>query len=248
MTQDRHDDKVLPPLTRVTKQGVTYARPERIEQEIAAALDLPLNQAFKLAASGHLSPQALVFFLRRFRPNKRSTEYDAMFMAFFSRIERAGTRHLSDIPSHLHERAHDQVRDKVLSWMSDDRMDIFEASFRTVVERLYLDARSRLMLRISTELPIGDFGSDDEETSGGDVVDALFASTNPQPRSLADVRSELRSIIAQLDGEEGQALLYVDGLGMTEKEAAAQMNCSDRKVRYLLKRARPKARAIWDLR
>src|SRR3546814_172419 len=202
MTNDNADEQALPPLTRMRKKGSIYVRPPRIEQEIIAALDLPLEQAYQLAASGKLSPQALIFFLRRYRPAGRSPAYDAMFKTFFARVERAGHRYLSDIPGHWHERAHIRVSDKILEWMSDDRMDIFEVSFRSAVEGLYLDARSYLKLRITTEKPTEDFAIPDEDLTGEDAVDVLYASVKPDALPLAEVRLELRSVLGKLKAEE----------------------------------------------
>lgn len=248
MTNDDPAEPALPPLTRTRKKGIIYVRPPRIEHEIIAALDLPIEQAYQLAAAGRLSPQALIFFLRRFRPAGRSPAYDAMFKAFFARVERAGDRYLSDIPRHWHERAHTRVGDKILEWMSDDRMDIFEVSFRSAVEGLYLDARSYLKLRIAAEKPIEDFAMPNEDLTGEDVVGVLYADATADALPLAEVRLELQSALGKLKDEEQTALLYVDGLGLTEKQAAKLMNnCSDRKVRYLLKRARQALREIKDL-
>lgn len=238
------DESAVEPLKGQTREGKHYVRSEFVEKEIEAALDLPLRDTFRLAASGHLKPQTLVYFLRRFRPNCRNPDYDAMFAAFFARIERAGRRYLGGLPEHLHERAHGLVQDKVLDWFGDERMDIFELSFKTAVERLYLDARSKLMLRLRTERPTEDFARPEEDISGEEAVDALVFAGGARATQLAEARLELRLVLARLQDEERDALLYVDAFGLTEKEAAAQMGCSDRKVRYLLKRARATVHAL----
>lgn len=245
MKPDNHMQRAIPPLTGKTKEGILYVRPDRVETEIAAALELPLDRAFELAANGHLTPQTLAFFLRRFRPNGRSPSYDAMLLAFLSRIERAGRRRLLDIPEHWHERAHEFVQDKVFEWFGTERMDIFEMSFARAVECLYLDARAYLKLRIETELSTEDFALS-EEIDGEDVVDAMAGRLNRGTLTPAEARSELAGVMAKLTLEEGRALIYVDGLGLIEKEAAQEMKCSVRKVGYRLKSAREKLRDIKD--
>ncbi len=243
MTDDRAESAVEP-LTRHTREGKRYVRSKDVEAEIEAALDHPLDQVFQLAASGKLRVQTLVYFMRRFGRNG-SPHYDAMVLAFFDRIDRAAYRYLTGIPEHLHDRARDMVRDRMLEWFADDRMDIFEASFKTAVERLYLTARTALKLRMQTELPTQDFADADADAdqTGEDAVDALVFRTGGDAMPLAQARAELGSVLALLTEQERQALLHVELGGLTEKEAAQLMRCSDRKVRYLLKSARDKARA-----
>lgn len=239
---DGRSYSAVQPLTRVSKKGETYVRPAAVEQEIEAALDLPLNEAFRLAAGGHTRPQTLVYFLRRFRPNRPTPEYNALVLAFFTRLERAGKRHLQPFPEHMRERATEWVTTKVFEWLEDDRMDIFEVSFKTGVERLYLTAVAAIQLRMGTELSQEDLREADSDETGDEAADALAYRLGQSPMSAAEAKAQLASVMKLMRPEERLAIGYVVLLGMTEKEAAAEMGCSDRKVRYLLKDARAKAR------
>ena len=53
----------------------------------------------------------------------------------------------------------------------------------------------------------------------------------------------LNQIYEMLTEKERLAIFYVHEAGLTEKEAAEQLGCTDRNVRYLIKSASRKARA-----
>jgi hypothetical protein len=85
-------------LTRIDQgTGAPYVRPTAVTEEIETILALPLHEAFRLASSGHLRPQTLVYLMRNFRPNKSNQAYDALVVAFYSRLERSGDRLMSGL-------------------------------------------------------------------------------------------------------------------------------------------------------
>lgn len=233
---------IVQPLAKVSRAQTAYTRPPAVEAEIEAILALPLHDAFRLAASGHLRPQTLVYLLRNFKPNRPTPEYDAMVVAFFSRLERAGDRILADFPETMRERAHAIVKDKALEWFADDDLDIFECSFKLGAERLYLTARSKMRLRMATEISREDLGSVDSDVSTEEIADALAFRAGRSAMPLAEARAQLQSVLALLSDEERIAVGHILAMGRTYAEAATAMGCSDTKVKYLIKRVRDKAR------
>jgi DNA-directed RNA polymerase specialized sigma24 family protein len=238
---DERGNSIVQPLTKVSKKQTAYTRPPAVEEEIEATLRLPLHDAFSLAACGHTKPQTLVHLIRNFKPNRPTPQYNAMVVAFFSRLERAGDRILSDLPENIRERAHAIVKDKALEWFADDNLDIFECSFKTGAERLYLTARSKMRLRMATELSREDLAPPDSDVATEEIADALAVRAGRAAVPLAEVRAELQSILALLTDEERIAVGYHHAMGLTYVETAAAMGCSDTKVKYLIKRAREKA-------
>lgn len=238
---DTRGQSIVQQLTQVSKQQKAYSRPPAVEEEIKAVLALPLHEAFVLAATGRLRPQTLVYLLRNFRPNELTAEYDAMVVAFFSRLEQAGQRIVADLPEIFRERAHAEVKDKALEWFADDKLDIFECSFKLGAERLYLTARTKMRLRMTTEISREDLVSDDTDVDTEEIADALAYRAGRTAMPLAEARAELQSVLAILTDEERIAITHILVMGLTYKEAAAAMDCSDTKVKYLIKRAREKA-------
>jgi hypothetical protein len=239
---DERGNSVVQPLAKVSKKQKVYKRPPAVEEEIAATLSLPVHDAFRLAASGHTRPQTLVYLIRNFRPNRPTPQYDAMVVAFFSRLERSGDRILRDLPENFRERAHTIVQSKVLELIHENDLDIFECSFKLGAERLYLTARSKMKLRMGTEISREDLAPPDAEVSTEEIADALVARAGRAGTPLAEIKAELQSIYALLTGEERIAVGHIHAMGLTYAEAAAAMGCSDTKVKYLIKQVRDKAR------
>jgi len=114
MTNVKHSGSVLVPLTRVDQStGLPYVRPDVVREQIERTLDLPLYQAFELARDGLLRPQTLVYLMRNFRPNSRSPGYDAMILAFYSRLERSGDSLTSGLTETQREWVEGEVVKKV---------------------------------------------------------------------------------------------------------------------------------------
>lgn len=230
----------MKPLAGNDGNGRPYYRPDEVEEEIRAVLEWPLPKAFSLAAQGHLRPQTLVYLMRNFRPNQSTPAYDSLVVAFFSRLQRSG-RHLIQYFSEIErERIDGAVQDKALELLSKDQLDIFEMSFKTGAERLYLTEISKVRLRSRTEISREDMVDADSDQTGEEVADILGdVASDAMP--LAEAKAMLADVLDRLSAKERLAVAYVHRLGMTEKEAAERMNCSDRNIRYLLASARRKA-------
>ncbi|TPL79632.1 sigma-70 family RNA polymerase sigma factor [Mesorhizobium sp. B2-3-14] len=230
------------PLAGSNKQGERYVRPDAVTAEIEAVLEWPLPQSFALAAAGNLRPQTLVYLMRNCKPNRPTARYDALIVAFFSRLQRAGapmTRGMSDLDR---ERVDDLVKDKALKLIETDRLDIFEMSFKLGAERLYLTAKAAVRLRTRTEVSREDLIEPGSDLTGEEAADTLgLAKGGSMP--LAEARAMLNQIYEMLTEKERLAIFYVQEAGLTEKEAAEQMGCTDRNVRYLITSASRKARA-----
>ena len=230
----------MKPLGGVRTTGEPYVRPAVVEAEIEAVLEWPLHKAFALAVEGRLRPQTLVYLMRNCRPNRPTPQYDALVVAFYSRLERSGremTKGLSDLER---EWVDGRVKDKAIERVAKDRLDIFEMSFKRGAERLYQDALAALRLRARTEVSREDLVEPGSGATGEEVADALgFVRNGSMP--LAEARAMLNPILKRLSEKERLAAVYVLGMGMTEKEAGAQMGCSDRNIRYLLEKLREKA-------
>lgn len=239
---DQQGNSIVQPLAKVSKKQKVYKRPVAVEEEITATLALPLDDAFRLAASGQTRPQTLVYLIRNFKPNRPTPQYDAMVVAYFSRLERAGDRILRDLPENFRERAHEEVQDKALEMIAANDLDIFECSFKLGAERLYLTARSKMMLRMRTEISREDMTIPDSDVSTEEIADALAVRAGRAGAPLAEIKAELNSISALLTDEERLAVGHHLLMELTFDETAAAMGCSDTKVKYLIKNARAKAR------
>ena len=241
MTDERGNSTVQS-LAKVSKKQKVYKRPPAVEEEIAATLALPLHDAFRLAAAGHTRPQTLVYLIRNFRPTRPSPQYDAMVVAFFSRLERAGDRILRDLPENFRERAHTIVQSKALELLAENDLDMFECGFSRGAECLYLTARSKMRLRMRTEISREEMTVPDSDVSTEEIADALAARAGRVGTPLAEIKVELNKISALLTEEERIAVGHHLLMGRTFKETAAAMGCSDTKVKYLIKNVRDKAR------
>lgn len=229
-------------LTRIDQgTGARYVRPTAVTEEIETTLALPLHEAFRLASSGHLRPQTLVYLMRTFRPNMSSPAYDALVVAFYSRLERSGDRLVSGLTETQREWVQGEVVKKVAEWFYDDRMDIFEISFRTGAERLFLTAISEVRRGTRGEVAQEDLVDPEGDLTGEEVADVLGMRHAGSARPLAEVRAELLEIQDKLTEKEKLAVLYVEHMGMIEKEAGRLIGCSARNVRYLIENVRAKA-------
>jgi DNA-directed RNA polymerase specialized sigma24 family protein len=226
---------VLKPLTG------TYTRPDGVRQEIEEVLKHPLPVAFRMAAEGKLKPQTLVYLMRNFRPNQRTRDHDNLVVAFLSRLERFGDRLIRDFSEVDREKINGEVMNIVLELINDDKLDIFEMSFKRGATCLYLTARAKVRLRAQTEVSREDLVLPESDMTGEETADALsFVQDGTLP--LAEARAMLRQVRDKLKEREWLALLYVDGMDLTDKEAGEQMNCSARNIQYLLTKARKKVR------
>jgi DNA-directed RNA polymerase specialized sigma24 family protein len=242
MMTAKHSKSVAAPLTRISKKtGEPYARPKGVHEQIEAVLDLPLEKAFDLACRGQLYPQTLVYLMRNFRPNRRSPAYDALLLAFFSRLERAGDRIVGDLPDTQKEWVHAEVANRIQEWMFDNRMDIFEFAFKKGAERLYFTALAKVRRRTGHEVSREDLVDPESDLTGEEVADVLGSLHAGSSMPLAEARAELREIFEKLTEKERHALFYVEQIGLTEKEAGGLLGCSARNVRYLITSARAKA-------
>lgn len=241
------EESSVKPLIGRDKNGRPYVRPKEVEEEIEAVLEWPLPQAFGLAAEGKLRPQTLVHLLRNFKPNRQGTQYDSLIVAFLSRLQRTGEPLMRGMSELDRERVHELVKDKVLKLMHQDRLDIFEMSFKKGAERLYLTAIAAVRLRTRTEVSREDLIEADSGMTGEETADTLgFVPDGSMP--LAQARTELNEILDVLTEKERQAVFYVWKLELTEKEAGKKMGCGDRNIRHLLKSAREKALALPNVR
>ncbi len=228
------------PLVGTDAKGKPYVRHRDVEAEIEAVLEWPLSKAFDLALDGRLRPQTLVYFMRNFRPNRPYPQYDRLVLAFFSRIQRSGERLVREMPQVERERVDELVKDRALELFAADRLDIFEMSFRTGAERLYLTAITKVRLRSRTERSREDLvepGADLTGEEAADVLDRRAGVAMP----LAEAKAMLADAMGRLTDRERLAVHYVHELGLTEDEAAEQLGCTDRNVRYLISSARRKA-------
>lgn len=231
----------MKPLAGANAKGEPYVRPKGVEEEISAALDWPLDKVLALAAEGHLKPQTLVYFVRNFRPSRSTRAYDRLVVAFFSRLQRAGQRLIRNLSEVDRERIDELVKDRALELLAQDRLDIFEMSFKTGAERLYLTALAKVRLRTATEVAREDLVKPGSDLTGEEVADAVGFANPSLP--LAEARAMLSEILGLLTEREREAVTYVHALGLSELDAAEQMGCTDRNVRYLLASARRKALA-----
>lgn len=242
MTEE-NSKSILVPLTRIDQgTGDSYIRPKAVVEEIEGTLALPLHDAFALARSGQLRPQTLVYLMRNFRPNRSNPAYDALVVAFYSRLERSGDRLMSGLSETQKEWVQGEVVKKVAKWFYDDRMDIFECSFKTGAERIFFTEISKVRRRTKDEVAQEDLIDPEGDLTGEEVAEVLGIRHAGSQRPLAEVRAELLEIQEKLTEKERLAVLYVEHMGLTEEEAARLIGCSSRNVRYLIENVRAKAR------
>ena len=227
-------------LVGTDRKGLPYVRHKDVEEEIEAALEWPLSKAFDLALGGQLRPQTVVYLMRNFRPNRPNPQYDRLLLAFFSRLQRSGARLIQGMSEVERERVDEEVKDKALELFAADKLDIFEMSFKRGAEFLYLTAIQKVRRRSETELSREDMVPPSSGMTGEEAADVLGrrgVATQP----LAEVKAMLSDVMARLTDKERLSVHYVLDLGLTEEEAAQQLNCTDRNVRYLISSARRKA-------
>ena len=239
----KHSNSIVLPLTRIDpKTDRPYVRPPGVQTEIEAALDLSPQKLFDLACAGHLRPQTLVYLMRNFRPKGGSSAHDALVLAFYTRLERAGDRLVAGLTDTEREWVQGEVRVKAAEWMFDDRMDVFECSFKLGAERLFLTQIAKVRRRTAAEVSREALVDPEESLTGEEAADARWLAHAGMTTPLAEVRLQLQEAFELLNDKERLALIYVEQLGLTEKEAGEQLGCSARNVRYLITNARTKAR------
>lgn len=242
MTEPNSKSAIVP-LTRIDrKTGAPYVRPKAVTEEIEATLELPLHDAFALASSGRLRAQTLVYLMRNFRPNRSNPAYDGLVVAFYSRLERSGDRLMSWMTETQRQMVQTEVTTRVAEWFYDDRMDIFEFGFKKGAEYLFLTAISKVRRQTGFEVAQESLVGSESEMTGEEVADSLGRRHAGPERPLAEVRAELLEIQDKLNHNERLAVVYVEQMGMTEKEAGRLIGCSPRNVRYLMESVRAKAR------
>lgn len=231
---------MVKPLVGSNKKGEPYARHEDVEAEIEAVLEWPLSKAFDLALDGRLRPQTLVYLMRNFRPNRPNPQYDRLVLAFFSRLQAAGQRLVAGMSQLERERVDGLVQDKAIELAAADKLDIFEMSFKTGAERLYLTEIAKVRLRSRTEHSREDLVDSGSGLTGEEAADLLGRRADGA-MPLAEAKAMLADVMELLTDKERLAVRYVHELGLTEAEAAEQLGCTDRNVRYLISSARQKA-------
>lgn len=254
MGSDRHsaeaDASCVRPLTRRSKEGTLYARPQEIENEIAAALERPLGEL--LGAGRGVSSPCLLYFARNHRPNGHSRIYEGVLMELLDRIDRQVRGRVGGLPPHQRAAIRQDVRDQFLErlFRNHDSLDIFEARFALAVKSLAVDAIRRGVKKDSVEVPAESF-ADRETGEGGIAVVERRAHKSAAPMlSEGEARTDLRKVLARLTPREREAVIAVHEIGLKieaedpeEETAATVMGVSGRAVRYLLKSARDKALA-----
>lgn len=231
---------MIRPLVGSDGKGVPYFRHRNVEAEIEAVLEWPMFRAFELALNGRLQPQTLVYLMRNFRPNRPNPQYDRLVLAFFSRLQRSGERLVGGLSQVERERVDELVKDKAIELHATDKLDIFEMSFKTGAERLYLTAIAKVRLRSRTERSCEDLVESGSALTGEEAADLLGRRGNGA-MPLAEAKAMLADVMEHLTDRERLAVHYVHELGLTEAEAAGQLGCTDRNVRYLISSARRKA-------
>ena len=241
MVTEQRTRSIVKPLTRNSKKtGEIYVRPAHVQEQIEAVLELPLEDAFEAARSGHLYPQTLVYLLRNYRPNGRSQSHDGLVVAFFSRLERAGQSLVRRLSIAQREWVEGEVVTRILEWLPTDRMDIFEISFKLAAERLYYTEIAKVLLRTSAEVAVEDLVEPGSDLKGQEVAESILARRAGPTTPLAEIRAELGEELGKLTERERLAVIYVEAFGLEHHDAGKRMGCSGRNIRYLLKSARAK--------
>lgn len=241
-TDDTSRRSSATPLKGDGSEGAPPVRPLRVQTEIEQVVDLPLHNAFSLAATGKLLPQTVVHLLRNFRPNQPTPLHGAAFEWFLAKVEASADRLLGGLPPHWRERGREMAIDEVLKRFESGKLDIFEMSYSTAMRRICVDVVRYLRPRMRTELPIEDFSDQDGELTGLDAVEArVFKMGVVMPASEAS--AQLASALACLTDKERRVLLAIEMMDMTEAEVADIIGCGPRNIRHILKRAREKVLA-----
>ena len=240
----KRTQSAIAPLTRISKgTGKVYTRPQKVHEQIEAVMGWPLQKAFELAAAGKLYPQTVAHLMRNFKPNRQSPQYDAVVLAFFTRLERAGDAIIRDLTDTQKDWVRGEVFTKVTEWLRDSRMDIFEVSFRKAAERLFLTALAKVRRRTEPEVSPDDLVTPGPEATGEEALDAALVRSG-SIKLLVEFKAELKEALARLTDKERLAVAYVEVLGLTETEAGERLGCTDRNVRHLIKKARDKTRDL----
>ena len=167
----------VPPLTRTTRDGRPYWRPEVVTAQIVAVLRLPRDEMLRRAAvvnqdaENGLGSECLVFLLRHFH---RAEDSDAVMQVTRTLITRSKAQIRKWLPhtlfpdSDARRQAVDSVIGELFTDLLDlgtDKADYFQAAFGRGVKTRALRAFNRIrseQRRAANSVPVG------EPAEGGD--------------------------------------------------------------------------------
>ena len=255
------------PLTKCSKDGMRYTRPQAVESVIEGALrdDLPtLKRRLSITDKGspdYLPSECLVHLIRDARCRNDDQSLNAVLPILFGRCEAILRAKVSDqLPNA------DLLRDDVLSEFSEllasdrtgkhpDELDFYECKFNSAFRTLRINVVRREMDQIkqATQLP------DHEDKSDPDAYEDVFARVSEAVKVSADqqdqvFREELWKAIKELPPDQRDAVVLCHVLGYkmesddpSEVTAATRCQCTGRTIRNRLKRAAKKLAKLKEI-
>jgi hypothetical protein len=233
------------PLTKRTRQGEPYTRPEDIDAQIDVALaqDLPTFRrslaVLDRSSPDHLSSECLVHLIRDAR---RRGDQDRITAALPVLLARCETNVLRKIPDSLIPNAAD-VREEVLAQFAElfavdgsddgfDELDYFECRFNSAFATFRIDLVRKEKTRVRPLAPLSDY----TDAAENDDFEEVFAHV-----------SDLAKAINALPPDEREAVVLCRVMGYKEESespdevtAATICKVTGRTIRNRLKRAAAK--------
>ena len=245
------------PLTKCSKEGVRYVRPQAVETAIEVALqEDPATLRKRLlvtdkALPDYLSSECLVHLIRDGLRRKDDERMDRALQVLLGRCElNLRTKIVNSLPNA------DHLREEVLSEFSEllasdgtgerpDDLDFYECKFNAAFQAFRIDAVNRELKRLHS---IAEPPSPEDEREPSAYEEAALAplssalQTPAQHRSL--FRKEVIEAIKALPLDERKALVLchvygykVESTDQDDVTVATLCKCSGRTIRNRLSRA-----------
>jgi len=245
--EDEEGPPVIPPLTRGGLKRLPV-----VERQIAGALTLSVKElidragATDEAAPGYLSPEALVFFIRREDRADNPRARDLLFRSLLERCNRFFRSQFRGFDKAVREDLQARVTAAMVEHLlaEDDRGDFMQVRFWAYLKARCVDA-CRAEFKTETELESLDTGySGQGEPEGRRLLD-MQADRSLSPEELAVLSQGLAALPPQLR----RVFLMRHYIGMKiggdnpaddppgEVTIARHFGCSGRTIRNWLKQA-----------
>lgn len=252
---------MVQPLTKRTKKGVLYVRPQAVETEIRAALQedgAMLRRRLEITdgkSPKHLSSECLIHLFRDAYRKEDDRLMSAILPVLLGRCEAILKTKIPDS-----EPGASDVREEVLDSFADvlargcvserrEELDFYECRFNQALQALRKDVVDRVGRRLgrTVEVPRGEDG--DERVLSEEEGLALLsqAAQTPATQEQSARLNELKGAIDALPADQREAFvlcrLYgykVESTDPNEITAAVLCECSGRTIRNRLSRAETK--------
>ena len=249
------------PLTKRTKKGVLYVRPQVVETAIRAALredwtTLSRRLEIKdLRSPEHLSSECLVHLVRdasRKGDDRRMNEILLVLLGRCEAILKTKIPNSEPGASEMREEVLDRFTDVLARGCVGERpeeLDFYECRFNRALQALRIDVVDRVSRRLGRTVEVPRGGDGDERVLSEEEGLALLseAGRTPATQEQSARLNEVKEAIEALPSDEREAFVLcrvygykVESTDPTEITAAVRCGYTGRTIRNRLSRAEAK--------